>query len=125
MRGELKVLVVDDHPDMVDALARLLDARGYEVRTAHDGVEALRLEAEFQPDCLLLDVSMPLMDGAEVARIVRERRGADITLVAVTGRADLGLRSCELEAMDHWLKKPIDFEVFYRIFPALSAPPAG
>ena len=74
---ERRILVVDDNADAADSLAMLFEARGDQVRTAYDGVEALEAEDAFRPDTILLDIGMPRLSGYDVARRVRELRGGD------------------------------------------------
>ena len=81
-----RILVADDNHDAAEALSLQLQLAGHDVRTAHDGVEALAVAKTFVPDIVLLDLGMPKMDGYEVARQLRlgqqERR---MTLIALTG----------------------------------------
>ena len=67
-----RVLVVDDNVDAARLIAAALDAVGHETRAAFDGPAALTIAASFQPDVVLLDLGLPLMDGFEVARQLRE-----------------------------------------------------
>ena len=80
-----KVLCVDDFPDAAEALAALLTALGFETRSALSGPAALVAAAEFRPDVCLLDLQMPVMDGYELARRLRELLGPGPTLLAITG----------------------------------------
>jgi CheY-like chemotaxis protein len=57
------LLVIEDHPDIMYILTRLLRAAGYEVSAAHDGVEGVALALQLQPDLVLLDLAIPRMDG--------------------------------------------------------------
>jgi CheY-like chemotaxis protein len=118
---ESTVLVVDDNADMRESMCRLLTLRGYRVRTAGDGVEAMQAMAEQVPDCVLLDLSMPRMDGVEFAHSVRAAHGRNVVLVAVSGRTDLDVTSRELDPMDHWLTKPVNMKALYQMFPVLHA----
>ena len=68
-----RVLVVDDNVDAARLIAAALDAVGHETRAAFDGPAALSIAAIFRPDVVLLDLGLPLMDGFEVARQLRER----------------------------------------------------
>jgi DNA-binding response OmpR family regulator len=68
-----RVLIVDDEPNIVTALEYLLQKRGYAVRVATNGEEALRLVDSERPDVVLLDVMMPVKSGYEVAQRIRER----------------------------------------------------
>ncbi len=117
--NQVRVLVVDDHADVAETLAQMLELDGYVVRTARNGREALELAEAFQPMCVLLDLTMPVMDGPTLARALRERRGHDIILVAVTGRGDVDVDSPEFDDVDHWISKPIDFKALGHIFPPL------
>ena len=73
MNDELRIVVVDDMPDVADSLATFLQMNGHEVRTAYGGQDALRLVEAWQPHCVLLDLGMPEMSGGELARQLRER----------------------------------------------------
>src|SRR5919107_1112034 len=63
-----RVLVVEDDDAIADVLRRSLRAEGHDVRSARDGVEALRASEEFMPDLVLLDLGLPRLDGMEVLR---------------------------------------------------------
>jgi len=108
--SSLRVLVVDDNADSAAGLAILLEMTGNEVRTAHDGVEALGAADRFRPDVVLLDIGMPKMDGYEVARTIRRQPWAERTvLIAVTGWGEASDRLRSGEAgFDHHLVKPVD-----------------
>ncbi len=81
-----RVLVIDDLPEVAESLAFLLKFLGTEVRVAHSGAEGLQICAEFEPELVFLDLSMPEMDGFETARRMREfRAGRRSKLVALTG----------------------------------------
>ncbi|WP_281356302.1 response regulator transcription factor [Acrocarpospora macrocephala] len=68
----VRVLVVDDEPDLAEVLEAVLRQENWQVRTAGDGAEAVRQAREFQPDAVVLDVMLPDMDGLEVLRRLRE-----------------------------------------------------
>jgi len=88
-RERKRVLVVDDDADAADVMAMALRSRGYDARVAYDGPSALELTETFRPDVALLDLSLPQMDGYEVAaRIKKLSGGEDICLVALTGYSD-------------------------------------
>ena len=80
-----KVLVADDHPDVADSLAALLEIMGHEVRCAYDGGDALAVDAAFSPDVVILDINMPVADGYEVARALRARKDGTQFIIAMTG----------------------------------------
>jgi DNA-binding response OmpR family regulator len=68
-----RILVVDDEPDILRLVAEALEASGYDVQTAANGAEALRLAAQYAPDLVVLDIMMPDMDGFTVCERLRER----------------------------------------------------
>src|SRR6195952_984371 len=75
----LRVLVVDDEPSICELLSMALRYEGWDVRTAQDGTDAVRVAREFRPDAVVLDVMLPDMDGLEVLRRLR----ADTPLLPV------------------------------------------
>ena len=112
MNGELprRVLVVDDNIDAADSLGMLLQVRGDAVRVAYDGEEALVAEADFHPEVVLLDIGMPKLSGYDVARRLRELRGAGVFIVAITGWGQEEDRRRARDAgFDHHFTKPVDY----------------
>lgn len=106
-----RILLVDDNQDTVQSLARLLKLRGHEVATAFDGVAALKLAHEFQPDFLLLDLGLPGLDGYELARRLRAQGFTRTPIVAISGYAQEGDRIRSREAgFNYHFAKPVDFE---------------
>ncbi|RAI85925.1 response regulator transcription factor [Algoriphagus yeomjeoni] len=71
-KQKIKVLVVDDEPDIVEILKYNLQKEGYEVATAEDGIKAVKIAAKFLPDVILLDIMMPNQDGVETCLQVRQ-----------------------------------------------------
>ena len=110
MTRPLRVLVVDDCPDMRGTLRILLGLWGHEVREAGDGHAALGLAATFQPDTVLLNIGLPALDGYQVARHLRQLPGLEhILLIAVTGYGSAeDLAACRAAGFDHHLLKPFD-----------------
>src|SRR6185312_13240182 len=89
MRETPLILVVDDVPDNVEILQMRLEAQGYEVATAGDGVEALERARELVPDLVLLDIMMPKMDGiAAVRQLKADASLPFIPVILVTAKAD-------------------------------------
>ena len=105
-----RILVVDDNRDAADSLAIALRLMGHEIRTAYDGVEALRAAEALHPDVALLDIGLPGMNGYEAARQLRARPwGKRAVLVALTGWGRDEDRQRALDAgFDHHLVKPVD-----------------
>jgi signal transduction histidine kinase/CheY-like chemotaxis protein len=112
-----KVLVVDDNVDAVDALATLLRLWGHDVRVAHDGLAALEVMKEFLPDVILLDLTLPQLDGYEVARRVLQAEWTPKPqLIAVSGNGqDEDYRRCRDSGFDRLMVKPVDPEELERI----------
>jgi two-component system response regulator MprA len=107
----VKILVVDDERAVRESLRRALELEGYDVGLASHGGEALeKLEAEAQPDAVILDVLMPGIDGLEVSRTLR-RSGNRVPVLMLTARAEVGDRVAGLDAgADDYLTKPFALE---------------
>jgi two-component system, cell cycle response regulator DivK len=105
-----KVLVAEDNPINRELLRELLENRGYDVVEACDGQEALTMVDETQPDILLLDIGMPVLDGYAVARRIREIPAlAPLPILAITAYAMQGDREKILHSgFDGYLSKPVD-----------------
>jgi DNA-binding response OmpR family regulator len=111
-----KILVVDDDPDILEAISMILESQGYEVVTARDGVEGLaNLKAE-KPDLMILDLLMPKMDGFAVCKELQDPRWAkyrDIPILILTSvREEASRRRYELETgleldVDDYVEKPV------------------
>jgi two-component system response regulator MprA len=102
----MRVLVVDDDAAVRDSLARTLRFEGHEVDTARDGEEALAMVRAGEPDAMILDVSMPVMDGLETCRRLRAD-GVLVPVLMVTARDSVGDRVAGLDAgADDYLVKP-------------------
>ncbi|AKF04010.1 ATP-binding protein [Sandaracinus amylolyticus] len=110
--ARLRVLVVDDNEDAADLIAVALATEGYETATAHDGASALETAGWFSPHVAVLDLGLPVMDGCELARRLRELpEHALVRLVAVTGFGHDSDRQRAREAgFDAHLLKPIELD---------------
>jgi CheY-like chemotaxis protein len=87
-----RVLLVDDYPDAREMYAEYLDFSGFEVIEAANGMEALQRAADTKPDIILMDLSLPVMDGWEATRRLKaDARTAHIPVVALTGHALAGI----------------------------------
>jgi len=110
-----KILVVDDDPDILDAITMILESQGYDVVTARDGVEGLtNLKAE-EPDLVVLDLMMPKMDGFAVYKELQDPRWLEYRdtpiLILTSVREEASRRRYELETgqeleADDYLEKP-------------------
>jgi CheY-like chemotaxis protein len=107
-----RVLVVDDNQDAADTLAVLLNLWGYDCQVSYDGTTALREAQHFRPDCLLLDINMPGIDGCTVARRVRQMAELrDVQLVALTACSDqTDVQRIQEAGFDHHFVKPADID---------------
>jgi CheY-like chemotaxis protein len=105
-----RILVAEDNAVNRELLRELLEARGYTVLEACDGQEALHMIEQAQPELLLLDIGMPVLDGFGVIRRIRESpRLARLPVVAVTAYAMRGDREKILKAgFDGYLSKPLN-----------------
>jgi two-component system response regulator MprA len=102
----MRVLVVDDDAAVRDSLARTLRFEGHEVDTARNGEEALATIRAGEPDAMILDVSMPVLDGLETCRRLRAD-GVLVPVLMVTARDSVGDRVAGLDAgADDYLVKP-------------------
>jgi signal transduction histidine kinase/DNA-binding response OmpR family regulator len=117
------VLVVDDNADAAEMLAEYVGSLGYRVRSALDGPSALRVAEEMHPAIALLDIGLPVMDGFELARRLRDSDAlADIKLVAITGYGQETDRERSREAgFDAHLVKPVDLDHLEQLLQELSA----
>ncbi|MBY0422624.1 MAG: response regulator, partial [Parvularculaceae bacterium] len=107
----LRVLVAEDNVVNQMVIAAMLEALGCEIRMASDGVEAVKAFESFRPDVVLMDISMPDMDGAEACRRIRDierAKGGRTPIIGVTAHAMKEDRQRCLDAgMDDHLPKPV------------------
>ena len=104
------VLVVEDHADLRDMLAILLESEGFDVQTAGNGMEALHSLEAACPDVILLDLMMPVMSGDEFReRQLADPRYKDVPVICMTAAHDGRERAERLHA-DRYFQKPVDFD---------------
>jgi two-component system cell cycle response regulator DivK len=105
-----RILLVEDFDDSRFSLSRLLEIEGYDVIEASDGAQAVSLAIEFKPDLILMDLTLPVIDGLSATRQIREMLGA-IPIIALTGhdRAEFEVQARAAGCTD-WIAKPIDFD---------------
>jgi PAS domain S-box-containing protein len=120
-RAPRRVLVVDDNVDAARALGLLLEQMGHDVQVAHDGLAALEAARGSRPEIVLLDISMPGVDGLGVVRRLRQDpRFQEVPFVAVTGRGSEEDRRASRDAgFDEHLVKPVALESLQRVIAAL------
>ncbi|MFC1911750.1 PleD family two-component system response regulator [Chloroflexota bacterium] len=116
----MKILVVDDDPDIRDALTVILETRGYEIVIACDGIECLAALRAETPDMMIIDLLMPKMDGFAVLRELQDGRWfkyQDIPILILSSvREEASRRRYELETalefkVDDYVEKPINPEI--------------
>jgi len=120
-----RVLIADDNVDAAEGLRRLLELQRHQVEVVHDGEAAVEALSRSEPEVVLLDISLPGMDGLEVARRIRARGGASRPLlVAVTGlgREEDRRRSADA-GFDHHLVKPINLASLAALLESAPHPP--
>jgi signal transduction histidine kinase len=106
------VLVIDDQPDNVKLLLDFLSKKGFKMLVAHDGKEGIRMAELTQPDLILLDVTMPEMDGFEVCQALKNHEKTQgIPVIFMTARTEIvdKLKGFEVGAADY-ITKPFQFE---------------
>ena len=115
----MKILIADDDPQILRALRITLVARGYEVETASDGTEALRLAVDRHPDLLVIDLGMPGLTGIEVIEAVRG--WSQLPILVVSGRSDSLDKVDALDAgADDYVTKPFAADELLARIRALS-----
>ncbi|MGY6743892.1 MAG: response regulator [Cecembia sp.] len=108
-KPKVKVLVVDDEPDIVDLLTYNLKKEGYDVESAEDGVKAVKVASKFLPDVILLDIMMPNQDGVETCRQIRdipELKNAFIIFLTARSEEYSEVAAFDVGA-DDYITKPI------------------
>jgi diguanylate cyclase (GGDEF)-like protein len=106
----VKILIVDDDPDIRDVLKLTLSEENYEILEACDGEEALKIIHENQPDLILLDYKIPKVDGREVCRrIKKDLLLRHLPIIMVTGKGDINDKVCGIDAgADDYVVKPFE-----------------
>lgn len=115
MADKKKILLIDDDPDFVEAVKVIVENGGYDVSVAYDGAEGLEAVPEVQPDLIVLDVMMPVMNGHEAcAKLKGNEKTANIPIILLTAVADRVTTSTyshrdmlESEA-DDYMPKPVE-----------------
>jgi two-component system cell cycle response regulator DivK len=117
------ILIVDDNPENLKLAIAILSPQGYDLRTASDGVQALKLVESLQPVLVLLDLQLPGLDGLSVARQLKANaRCSQIPILALTAYAMKGDDTKALAAgCDSYLTKPVDKHVLRSTVAALLA----
>ena len=109
---DLTILVVEDYEETSLAMRLALEDQGYHILEASDGRQAVEVAARERPDIILMDLSLPVMDGFDATRRIRQNPELrDTVIVAVTAHIDTDHRTHALEAgCNAYVTKPIDFD---------------
>ncbi len=105
----IKILVVDDEPNILQFLELGLQNEGFEVQCAGDGIAALAHLKQFQPQVVILDVMMPGMDGFEVCRMLKKSENVAVIMLTARDEVDDRVKGLNLGA-DDYMVKPFSFE---------------
>jgi two-component system cell cycle response regulator DivK len=119
----MRILLVEDNELNRDMLARRLQRKGYDVTIATDGAEAVSLTDALRPDLVLMDMSLPVMSGAEATKAIRLNESIrQVPILALTASAMTGDRELALEAgCDDYDTKPVDLPRLLEKIEALLA----
>jgi CheY-like chemotaxis protein len=106
------VLIVEDYDDSRSFLKFLVESYGYKVIEASDGIEAVDRFKEYNPDLILMDISLPMVDGLTTTKAIREFNGSRrIPIIAVTAFGNLYHAQAMEAGCDELIGKPVDFEI--------------
>jgi signal transduction histidine kinase len=119
----VKVLVIDDIVEVAQTVGWMLEEMGHQYLLVHDGRQALQAGREFRPDAILLDIGLPVMDGYEVCRALRQDdMFQDVLIVAQTGWGQQRDKALASEAgFDHHLVKPVAYDELERLLAKAAA----
>lgn len=124
----LRVLVAEDHRDTALTLMMVLRDEGHETRAVHSGRQVMGEMLDFDPDAVILDIQLPELSGWEVARTIRNRRGAKQPLIiGVSGEYKQGADKvlADILGFDHYLLKPCEPRELLALLEPLRTPSRG
>ena len=102
-----RILIVEDHPTMREAMRLVLEGEGFDIEEASDGEQALAALQEGRPDLVLLDMSIPGISGTDVLAAVKsDPATAEVRVIVVTARGEEGRASAMAGGADHYFTKP-------------------
>ena len=120
----MRLLIVEDEPDLLNVVSRMLREEGYAVDTATDGEEGLYKARENDYDAIVLDVMLPVMNGFEVVKKLREKKKTPVLMLTARGRIHDRVQGLDAGA-DDYLPKPFDLNELYARLRALIRRSAG
>lgn len=123
-QGKFLILVADDSADNVALISLDLQQQGYRVVTASNGEDAINVAAKTMPNLILMDISMPTLDGLGATRRIREDAALrDVPVIAVTAFGTEGFQRAAYDAgVSGYLTKPIDMDRMHQLIGRLLAP---
>ena len=125
MKGNQRILVVDDEPQILRVLSRSLTSEGYEIRVASDGDEALAIFSDWMPDLVITDLAIPKIDGLELCERLRSLSPIPIIVLSALGEEHIKVEALDLGA-DDYITKPFSMdELRARVRSALRRPELG
>jgi len=105
----MHILVVDDEPQITRVLRTSLQSNGHEVTVAHDGADALEQFLKAQPDLVITDLAMPMMNGIELTREIRERSNVPVIVLSVRGNDASKVEALD-QGADDYITKPFSIQ---------------
>ncbi|HQU86129.1 MAG TPA: response regulator [Pyrinomonadaceae bacterium] len=106
-----RVLIVEDYEDTRNFMKFLIEAYGYQVIEAKDGIEAVNRAKTLQPDLILMDISLPHIDGLTATKTIREfEQGKNLPIIAVTAYGNLYYEEAIKAGCNQLINKPVDFD---------------
>lgn len=122
--GKFLILVVDDSPDNVAMISLDLQQQGYRVVTASNGEDAITVATQTMPNLILMDISMPTLDGLAATRRIRDDNVLrDIPVIAVTAFGTEGFQRAAYDVgVSGYLTKPIDLDRMHQLIARLLSP---
>ncbi len=115
MDKQIRVLVVDDEPEMCRLIEQALKREGYQIDVSSSGIEALQMVKSFNYHLLLTDLEMPVVDGLELTRKAK-KQNPEIRVIMVTGNAtvDIAIRSLR-HKIDGYIRKPFNISKLRKV----------
>ena len=112
-----KVLIVEDYDDTQSFMKFLLESKGFQVVEATDGIEAVEKVKQQSPDLVLMDISLPVVDGLAATRAIREfNNSGKLPIVAVTAFGKSYYNQAIEAGCDDLINKPLDFDALESVF---------
>ncbi|MFD0796388.1 response regulator [Maribacter chungangensis] len=116
----MKILTIDDQLLVTFSVQRILTNRGYEVQTASDGLEGVKVFEQFQPDLVIVDYQMPKMNGVEVVEYIRVKRKSKVPVLIMSGSTDITIKEKGFElGIADYLAKPVDLNKLVTVVSSL------